>query len=74
MTVATVRTPAEGFTGTVVGVRFAAGVATGVEDPAALAYFERQGYVVVDAETEAKPRTRARKAGSGDTESGTEVI
>lgn len=73
MTVATVRTPAEGFTGTVVGVQFESGVATGVEDPAALAYFERQGYVV-DAETEAKPRTRARKAGSGDTESGTEVI
>lgn len=42
---AVVKTPVEGFTGTVVGVTFTDGVGE-TDDLAALAYFERQGYEV----------------------------
>lgn len=43
ITVATIKTPVEGFTGTVVGVDFKDGVGETDSVPA-LEYFERQGY------------------------------
>lgn len=46
---ATVRTPAEGFTGTVVGVTFVDGVAD-TDDDVALAYFRRRGYDVEESQ------------------------
>lgn len=42
---ATITTPAEGFTGSVVGVDFKDGVGE-TADTAALEYFERQGYTI----------------------------
>lgn len=51
---ATVRTPVEGFTGQVVGVDFADGVAE-VSDEGALAYFARHGYAVDEAKP-SKPK------------------
>lgn len=41
----TIKTPVEGFNGTVAGVRFEDGVGR-TDDEAAIAYFERQGYEV----------------------------
>lgn len=40
-----VQTPVKGFNGIVVGVSFVDGVGD-TDDPAALAYFERQGYTI----------------------------
>lgn len=49
---ATIKTPVEGFTGTVAGVAFADGVGH-TEDAAALAYFRRHGYTIEQALPEA---------------------
>lgn len=60
----TVRTPVAGYTGDVVGVTFTDGVGE-TTDPAALAYFARQGYQVGEPEPEPEPekpqRSRATK-------------
>lgn len=49
---ATIKTPVEGFTGTVAGVAFADGVGH-TEDAASLAYFRRHGYTIEQALPEA---------------------
>lgn len=54
-----VRTPVEGFTGDVAGVRFEKGVAEVSSDHPSLAYFVRHGYTVA-AEEKPKPRTRTK--------------
>lgn len=53
-----VKTPVEGYTGTVAGVAFDDGVGE-TDDPRALAYFERHGYTV---ETAPKRTTRKTSA------------
>lgn len=49
---ATVTTPVKGYTGHVAGVAFENGVGE-TTDPAALAYFHRQGYTIENAGAEA---------------------
>lgn len=49
-------TPVKGFTGTVAGVAFANGVGE-TENPAALAYFRRKGYIVEAEESPATPES-----------------
>ena len=52
-----ITTPVKGFTGTVVGVDFKNGEGE-TEDPAALAYFARQGYTVGTEEKAKEPTER----------------
>ena len=53
-----VRTPVEGFTGDVVGIRFEKGVAEVASSHPSIAYFVRHGYTV---EADEKPKqARAR--------------
>lgn len=54
---ATIHTPVKGFAGVVAGVSFADGAGES-SDPSALAYFERQGYVVT---VEDAPKRAPRK-------------
>ena len=54
-----VRTPVEGFTGEVVGIRFENGVAEVDSAHPSLAYFIRHGYTV-EAEENPKPRARTK--------------
>lgn len=52
---ARVKIPTGDFTGIIVGVNFADGVAEDVPEGTALAYFRRHGYTVEDAEADGKP-------------------
>lgn len=52
-----ITTPVKGYTGTVVGVDFKNGEGE-TEDPAALAYFARQGYTVAAEEKPKEPTER----------------
>lgn len=60
---ATIKTPVEGFSGQVVGVTFTDGVGE-TDNPAALAYFARQGYAISGA-AKAPATGGSKPAGDG---------
>lgn len=62
----TIKTPAPGFTGVVVGVNFTNGVGE-TEDPSAVQYFERHGYCIEHAPAVVEPPAASPAGAPGDT-------